>query len=255
MTDDPAGEDAELAAVLAEIDADLAERAARIAKRRRQNRMQKRRWREWKRRGGEPRKTGRPRKGADPLPEPEAQMGRPPGLERLGVNVSLRRFYPREPLPAVQAPADPASVQRAPGKPGRPKAEIDLARLRELASLGLAMKHAAALLGLGESTLQQRLMNDPEARAAWDGGGAELAEIAARKMREAVEAGNLQAVAFVLRTRGEWTPLKEPQAAPVVTVNIGAQPAPVSTANADRLLADQRRFVGGLTIDGKAEPG
>ncbi len=90
-------DDSELAAVLAEIDADLAERAAGIAKRRRQGRMQKRRWREWKRRGGAPRPPGRPPKGADPLPEPEAQMGRPPGLERLGVNVSLRRFYPREP--------------------------------------------------------------------------------------------------------------------------------------------------------------
>ena len=110
-------------------------------------------------------------------------------------------------------------------------------------------------LGVGESTLQTRIANDPEARAAWDGGGAELAEIAARKMREAVEAGNLQATAFVLRNHGGWAPPRDQQPPAAVTVNIGSLPAPVSSANADRLLADQRRFVGGLTIEGKAEPG
>ena len=258
MPDDPAGEDAELAAVLAEIDADIAERAARLAeKRKRDWRMEKRRQRLRRRQGVPPRKTGRPRKGADPLPEPEAQMGRPPGLERLGVNVSLRRFYPCNPAPVVQAPSAAAPVQRVPGKPGRPRAEIDLARLRELAALGLAMKHAAARLGVGESTLQTRIANDPDARAAWEDGAAELVEIAARKMREAVEAGNLQAVAFVLRVRGEWTPPKEPQAPPVVTVNVGSLPAPVSSANAERLLADQRRYLEEShcrTIEGKAEP-
>jgi hypothetical protein len=53
---------------------------------------------------------------------------------------------------------------------GRPRAEIDLKRLEELAAAGLRPGSAALELGLEAATLYNRLRNDAEARAAWERG-------------------------------------------------------------------------------------
>lgn len=60
-----------------------------------------------------------------------------------------------------------------PGEPknkgGRPKIEIDLRMLGQLATIGCTKDEAAAVIGCGKRTLEIRL-REPAARDAWDNG-------------------------------------------------------------------------------------
>jgi hypothetical protein len=54
--------------------------------------------------------------------------------------------------------------------PGRPKFEIDLAQLKELAAIGCTKKEIAAVLGCGLRTLHDRIQADETIREAYEGG-------------------------------------------------------------------------------------
>lgn len=56
---------------------------------------------------------------------------------------------------------------------GRPRKEIDLAKLGKLASLLVSIEDAAILLDVGRETLKRRLKDDEEIRRVWDRGRAE----------------------------------------------------------------------------------
>jgi hypothetical protein len=67
--------------------------------------------------------------------------------------------------------------------------------------------------------------------------------------------GDLGAIIFFLKTRGGFNVPREPQAPPTVTVNLGSQPASVTSAHAYHLLAEQRRYLESPMIDGTVESG
>ncbi len=123
------------------------------------------------------------------------------------------------------APASLAIRAVAPPARGRPrKAEIDADAIRALAALGLNATTIAARLGLSRRTLFERLAEDPVAREAYDEGLADLVTTAGAKLRELVEAGNVTALIFVLKTKGGWLTPRDaspalPDGGPVIDVS------------------------------------
>ena len=53
---------------------------------------------------------------------------------------------------------------------GRPKIEIDLRMLAQLATIGCTKEEAAAVIGCGPRTLMLRFKEEPECRDAWENG-------------------------------------------------------------------------------------
>lgn len=72
--------------------------------------------------------------------------------------------------------------------PGRPKIEVDLDEVRELAAEGNTCAHIAAALGFSQSTLFLR----KDVRAAYDAGRAELCVNLRHWQLEAAKSGNTQ---------------------------------------------------------------
>ena len=100
----------------------------------------------------------------------------------------------------------PHALQPARRPAGRPRGpEIDVDAIRALAALGLNATTIAARLGLSRRTLFERLETDPAARAAYDEGLADLVSLAAGKLRELIEAGNVTAAIFVAKTKGGFS--------------------------------------------------
>lgn len=58
------------------------------------------------------------------------------------------------------------------GKPGRPKAEMDLKRVEELAAIGCTLEEMGAVLGVGKSTIKDRAAANPEFAEAIERGRA-----------------------------------------------------------------------------------
>jgi hypothetical protein len=148
----------------------------------------------------------------------------------------------RQQVAAMQARLDVLTGGTAVARPvGRPPAIIPLDRVHELSALGLSVKTIAARLGVGLRTLQERAAADPELRAALDEGLAVFVEDAATGLRQLVAERNLGAICFALKTRGGFT-VREEQS-PAVTINLGSQPATISTAHADELAEQQRAIL------------
>ena len=210
----------QLAAVLAEMDTDLAQ------------------WRSACTGSVAPKRgPGRPPKALIALRE---AAGGDMGKAQADVLAALRQEVAslREQMATRRSAPQPATAVRG---QGRPKCELDLDRVKELAALGLSHRHAAPLLNVNLRTFDQHLADDADVREAWDAGRAEAVEKHARRLETLAENGDLGAIIFYLKTRGGFTVPCDPVAS--VTVNLGSQPAPVSTAHADQLLANQRRYL------------
>ena len=87
----------------------------------------------------------------------------------------------------------------------KPKIELDLAKVEELAGLGLTREQIALSLGVSYSTLNRRAKESEEIETAMRRGRA-LANIkVAGELMKAIEAGNVTAIIFYLKTRAGWT--------------------------------------------------
>jgi hypothetical protein len=65
---------------------------------------------------------------------------------------------------------------------GRPKIEIDLRMLGQLASIGCTKEEAAAVIGCGRRTLLLRLKEEAKYRDAWDT-GVDMGKVSLRRLQ------------------------------------------------------------------------
>ena len=87
----------------------------------------------------------------------------------------------------------------------KPKIELDLAKVEELAGLGLTREQIALSLGVSYSTLNRRAKESEEIETAMRRGRA-LANIkVAGELMKAIEKGNVTAIIFYLKARAGWT--------------------------------------------------
>jgi hypothetical protein len=148
-------------------------------------------------------------------PRPKSRRGRPQMLGNLGAH------WRTQDAPRIPRHLDVGT--------------LDIERFEELAGLGLTMPQTAAILGMDATTLRRRVAEHETLRMAWARGQASLVEACARVVRDAAVDGNLQAAAFILRSKGYVE--KEPKQEVAVNL-IGSQPAPVSAAHAEELLRE-----------------
>ena len=87
----------------------------------------------------------------------------------------------------------------------RRRIEIDLERVEELAGHGLTLEQIALDLGISVRTLHNRKRDFADFAQAIKKGRARGVVAVANKLWEAVEAGNLTAIIFYLKTRGGWS--------------------------------------------------
>ena len=76
------------------------------------------------------------------------------------------------------------------GKPGRPKAEMDLKRVEELAAIGCSLEEMGAVLGVGKSTIKDRAVADAVFAEAIERGRARGQTTLRRHQWQQAEAGN-----------------------------------------------------------------
>lgn len=87
----------------------------------------------------------------------------------------------------------------------KPKIELDIQKVEELAGLGLTREEIALSLGVSYSTLNRRAKEFEEVETAIQRGRA-LANIkVAGELMKAIEGGNVTAIIFYLKTRAGWT--------------------------------------------------
>lgn len=91
---------------------------------------------------------------------------------------------------------------------GRPRANIDLSRVRELAAMQLSIADIAGCLGVSRRCLFARMKNDPNTRAAYQRGLAEGILKAADVIFKSIENGNVKAALYFLRVKGGWASRK-----------------------------------------------
>ncbi len=86
----------------------------------------------------------------------------------------------------------------------KPRIEIDLARVTELASKGLSQEQIAAALGISERTLRNRKAESAEFAEAIEKGRALGIEEVANALFENAKAGNVTAQIFFLKAQAKW---------------------------------------------------
>lgn len=87
----------------------------------------------------------------------------------------------------------------------KPKIQIDLAKVESLGAQGLTNAQIAAALGISETTLYNNQRNSAEFEAAIKKGKAKGIALATNKLFEKIRAGDLGAICFFLKCRGEWS--------------------------------------------------
>lgn len=89
-------------------------------------------------------------------------------------------------------------------RPGKPRLEIDLARVTELASRGLTHEQIAAALGISRSTLQARKAEGGQFALAIEKGQALGIEEVSNALFQNAIGGNVTAQIFFLKARAKW---------------------------------------------------
>ncbi|MBF0119986.1 MAG: LuxR family transcriptional regulator [Desulfobacterales bacterium] len=102
----------------------------------------------------------------------------------------------------------------------KPKIEIDINRVEELASNGLSQEQIASMLGVCEKTLYTRKKESTEFTAAIKRGRSKGISTIANKLFEDAKNGNTTAQIFFLKTQGEW---RECVKLDKVDVNLGGE--------------------------------
>lgn len=89
-------------------------------------------------------------------------------------------------------------------KAGKPRIEIDLERVTELASRGLSQEQIASALGISERTLRNRKTDDAAFADAIKKGQALGIEEVANALFDNAKGGNVTAQIFFLKARAKW---------------------------------------------------
>jgi transcriptional regulator with XRE-family HTH domain len=89
-------------------------------------------------------------------------------------------------------------------KSTKPRIEINLERVTELASRGLSQEQIAAALGIGARTLQSRKAESADFAAAIEKGRAEGIEEVANALFTNAKNGNVTAQIFFLKAQAKW---------------------------------------------------
>lgn len=87
---------------------------------------------------------------------------------------------------------------------GKPRIEIDLGRVTELAAQGLTHEQIAAALGISRTTLQARKAESEQFAQAIEKGQALGIEAVSNALFENAKAGNVTAQIFFLKARAKW---------------------------------------------------
>ena len=88
--------------------------------------------------------------------------------------------------------------------PGKPRIEIDLGRVTELASQGLTHEQIAAALGISRTTLQARKAESEQFAQAIEKGQALGIEAVSNALFQNAVGGNVTAQIFFLKARAKW---------------------------------------------------
>lgn len=122
-------------------------------------------------------------------------------------------------------------------------ADIDLERVTELASRGLTLEQIATDLGISTRTLYNRRRKLAEVAEAIKRGRAQGVRAVASKLWEAIEAGNITAIIFYLKTRGGWSEKAQVdvsiESAPRIPDGIGGWYSVAEAETAKRLSTDE----------------
>lgn len=133
----------------------------------------------------------------------------------------------------------------APSRPvGRPVIQIDYPAIIRMAKQGMALDSIADRLGVDRKTLSNHMAKMPELRAAYNAGVADLVDLASGKLRSMVEAGDLGAVIFTLRTKGGFTVPKQELAVTVTT-----QHGPTIDGHIEDIALEHARLLDGPSPD------
>lgn len=89
-------------------------------------------------------------------------------------------------------------------KKTKPRIEIDLNRVTELASRGLSQEQIAAALGISRTTLQSRKAESEQFAQAIEKGRADGIETVANALFDNAKSGNVTAQIFFLKAQGKW---------------------------------------------------
>jgi hypothetical protein len=157
-------------------------------------------------------------------------------LAEMDADLPARR---REPVPA-QMPA----ILRQDGKrePVPHPFAHNMDMFQSMASSGLELEQIAAAFGYSAKVLEDALLRWPDLRRDYEQARAQGIAKAAGVLAQLVEAGDLEAVKFLLKAKGGFNAPRDP-AGPGVVINLGSLPATVTTINADRLAEEQRAIL------------
>lgn len=89
-------------------------------------------------------------------------------------------------------------------KPGKPRIDIDLERVTELARQGLTNEQIAAALGISRTTLQSRKRESEQFAQAIEKGQALGIEAVSNALFQNAVGGNVTAQIFFLKARAKW---------------------------------------------------
>lgn len=157
-------------------------------------------------------------------------------LAEMDADLAARR---REPMPTQMPAIVRQDGQREPVP--HPFAH-DMDRFRIMASTGLELGQIAAAFGYSVMVLEDALKRWPDLRREYEQARAQGIAQAAQMLATLVESGDLEAIKFLLKAKGGFNAPREPNG-PGVVINLGAQPAIVTTINADSLADEQRRIL------------
>lgn len=87
----------------------------------------------------------------------------------------------------------------------KPKIELDIAKVEELAGLGLTKEEIALSLGVSYNTLNRRAKESEDVDTAKKRGRASANIKVAGALMKSIEEGNVTAIIFYLKTRAGWT--------------------------------------------------
>ena len=105
-----------------------------------------------------------------------------------------------------ESPTDHVEIKYIKIKPGKSLEITDdiVAHVRKLAGLGLTVQQIYNYYGMSDKTWGKKRKRYPELELAMKQGRAVNIGWASQKLREKMEAGNLGAIIFYLKTQGGW---------------------------------------------------
>lgn len=132
-----------------------------------------------------------------------------------------------------------------------------MGEFRRLARGGVSLEAIGAAFGFPPSVMAEIIQIWPDVARAHAQCAALAIGNAADQLQNLIGTGELGAITFFLKTKGGFATAAERES-PLVNINIGSMPAPVSAAHADELLREHEAFdaplVDGVLVHEKPDP-